>query len=364
MKKFFRNLTVNYLRFWAGWVLRERRPRIVGVTGSVGKTTTKEAVAAVLMHQQARPLLGLVGKSEGNLNTEFGLPIAVLLYQAAPDSPLGWLFLLVSVPFRALALATAANYPAILVLEYAADRPGDIRRLASLAHPEVAIVTAVGPAHLELFKSVEAIAKEKGQLVRAVAPTGMAVLARDNSFVAAMEDWTRARVVKVPGRGIVLAQHMAETVADYFGLPVAITQAALKDFHSLHGRLEMKQFNNWTLIDDTYNANPLSMELALDTLAENAAEKSRRVAFLGDMRELGAEAERYHAEVGAYARTRVDLLIAVGDNAQAYQADQWYPTSAAAAQAARQFLEAHDTVLVKGSRGVHMEKVVEALEHE
>lgn len=361
MKNVLRNLTVGYLGFWASWVVRERKPRIVGVTGSVGKTTTKEAVAAVLSHPKARAILGLVGKSEGNLNTEIGLPLAVLRYQAAPSSPWGWASLLVSVPLRAAALASVARYPAILVLEFAADRPGDIRRLASLAHPEVAIVTAVGPAHLELFTSVAAVANEKGQLVRAAAPDGLVVLARDNSHVAAMEDWTSATVVKVPGRGATLAQGIARRVGEYFGLPGEIADIALKDFHSLHGRLETKKIGSWTIIDDTYNANPLSMELALDTLAEHAAQ-GRRVAFLGDMRELGEEADRYHTEIGQYARQRVDLLIAVGEHARRYAADHWYPTSAAAAAEAASLLQAEDLVLIKGSRGIRMERIVEALE--
>lgn len=363
MRRYIRSLFVHYLRFWASSVLRERRPRIVGVTGSVGKTTTKEAIAAVLLQPAAQPLIGLVGKSEGNLNTEIGMPLAILRYDAAPHSTLGWLALGLSVPFRAIALMSLASYPAILVLEYAADRPGDIRRLAALAHPEVAVVTAVGPAHLELFKTVTAVAREKAQLVRAAAPTGLVILARENSHVAAMEDLTHAQVKKVPGRGIELAQGVAQAVGTYFGLPQRIVTEGFKDFHSLQGRLETKRISSWSVIDDTYNANPLSMELALDTLTETAPAESRRVAFLGDMRELGSQSEHYHRLIGEYARSRADLVIAVGDHARAYQGSHWYPTSSAAAHEAADFLRPGDHVLIKGSRGVHMEKIIDALEH-
>lgn len=339
----------------------ERRPRVIGITGSVGKTTTKEAIAAVLQSKSARDVVGLADKSTGNLNTEIGLPLAILGYDQVPSGFLGWLGLIVSVPIRTLVLLTIARYPAILILEYAADRPGDISRLVRIARPEVAVITAVGPAHLEQFRSVLAVAKEKQRLAEAVPPTGLVVLGRDNTFTAAMDRGVVAPVRKVPGRGRQLAEAIAQVVADYFHIPRSDTRAALKDFRAVTGRLEVKRRGKAIIIDDTYNANPLSMELALDTLVELAPTGSRKVAILGYMAELGESSERYHIEIGRLARSRVDLLIGVGKYAILYDADFWYPTSSTAAREVRSHLRPTDTILVKGSRSAAMEKVVAAL---
>lgn len=361
MIEILKQLMAAYLTFWARLVLAERRPRIVGITGSVGKTTTKEAIAAVLMHPHARPLLGFVGKADNNLNSELGLPMAILRFGESPKtSVLGWLGLALIAPVRALLLMTIQAYPAVLVLEYAADRPGDIKRLVRLAPPEVAVITAVGPAHLEKFGTVDQIAKEKGCLAAAASPAGLVVLARDNSHVAAMTNRAQARVVKVPGRGVALAQAVARAVGAYFGLDARTMDDALGDFHSLHGRLQIEQVGSITVIDDTYNASPLSMELAFDTLAE-VAHGGRTVAFLGEMKELGHDARRYHREVGHYAREKAQLVIGVGELAREYDANQWFATSREAAAVVHAIVRSGDLVLVKGSRSVAMERVVQAL---
>lgn len=361
MKESLMQLVANYLLFWAQLVLRGRRPRIVGITGSVGKTTTKEAVAAVLMHPRAKVFLGLVGKSVGNLNTEIGLPLAVLQIPAAPRDLVSWMVLLFMVPWRVVFLTYVFDYPAILVLEYAADRPGDIKQLVRVAPPEVAVVTAVGPAHLERFGTPAHIAKEKAALVRSVLPTGLVILARDNSLTSAMSRETQAPVTQVAGRGQALSLNIARAVADYFALPRELVQEALKDFTSLEGRLSVTHWVGGLLIDDTYNANPLSMELALDTLLEQAPSGTRRVAILGDMRELGEASEDYHQRIGRYARERADVVVAVGKYAALYDGDYWYPTSLEASLAIGTLVQTGDTILVKGSRGVTMERVVVAL---
>lgn len=362
MKNFIKQSVARYLAFWASWVIRERRPRIVGVTGSVGKTTTKEAIAAVLSAPAALPLVGLVGKSMGNLNTEIGLPLAVLGYEHQPISWWEWSTILLAVPFRAAALLLIRRYPSILVLEYAADRPGDIAQLVRLAPPEVAVVTAVGPAHLERFGSVARVAAEKRRLVEAVAPSGLVILGRDNHLASAMARQTHAPVKQVAGRGYPLAAAIAECVAEYFGLAPAVVRGGLKNFANVGGRLQMKQIGRWRIIDDTYNANPLSMELALDTLLATSSSHQRRVAILGDMRELGEESERYHLEVGRLARVQAELVIGVGPFAKLYDGQEWYPTARQAAQSVQAVLRPTDHILIKGSRGIHMEQIVRALE--
>ena len=361
MKDFFKKLVISYLFFWARIVLAERRPRVVGVTGSVGKTTTKEAIAAVLTHPKAFPKVGLVSKASGNLNTEFGLPLAILGYVKAPTGLLSWLGLLAIVPLRALGFVTVADYPNVLVLEYAADQPGDITRLVGLAIPTIACVTAIGPAHLERFETIGRVGEEKGQLVRAVSPRGLVILAKDNQKTAALKRLSRAKTVLVAGRGVELSKGIAQAVGSFFQLPKSVSSEALKHFVSLHGRLETIRVGTFTVFDDTYNANPLSMELALDTLAETTPKKRRRVAILGEMLELGTAGPDYHRKVGKIARAQADLVIGVGELARNFAGEHWFPTSTATADEILQFLKPHDFILVKGSRGVMMEKVVEAL---
>lgn len=359
MKQFMKQLAARYLFIWARLVIAERRPKIVAVTGSVGKTTTKEAIATVLQSPAAAKYLGLVGKSGESLNSELGLPLAVLGFSTSPKTSLvGWLAVFFLAPFKAWQLATIKAYPRILVLEYAADRPGDILRLVQLAPPLVACVTAVGPAHLERFGTVAGVSREKGRLVEAVPRHGYVVLARDNRQAALLVKRAKSRVRLVPGRGVALAKAIALAVADYFELPQNLAQQALLPFTNPAGRLEVKRLGTLRLIDDTYNANPLSMELALDTLGQ---ERGRRVAILGDMRELGDDSLTYHKDIGDYARLHSDLLIGVGELARSYQASIWYPTARAAARAVPGLLKPRDRVLVKGSRGVHMEHIIETV---
>jgi len=260
-----------------------------------------------------------------------------------------------------VALATFLIYPSTMILEYAADRPGDIRRLTRLARPDIAVVTAAGPAHLEKFGSVLRVAEEKRRLATAVSPDGLVVLARDNLHTAAMARGLHAEVRTAPGRGMKLAENIAMLIARHLQLPENPTRSALKKFTGLSGRLHVVSQGKGILIDDTYNANPLSMELAIDTLCEVAPAKARRVAILGYMAELGHETERYHIEIGTYARERVDLLIGVGKPSLLYNAAYWYPTSAAAATAVLEHLRPTDAVLVKGSRSASMERVVRAI---
>ena len=354
--------TARYLFFWAGLVLAERRPRIIGVTGSVGKTTSKEAIATVLIEGARRGRIDTVGKSENNLNSELGLPLAILRFHQSPgNSLIGWLVVFVAVPFRAIMLATILAYPSILVLEYAADRPGDIARLVKLARPLVACITAVGPAHLERFGSIDRVLEEKGNLARASMPDGLVVLPKDDRVAMRVKKWAPGRVVAVPGRGLDLAVAIAIQVGRYFGVSEKVAKKVLKGFHSLHGRLEHKKIGSIEVIDDTYNANPLSMELALDTLTERAKRGVRRVAILGDMRELGPESPAFHEVIGRQARQQADLVIGVGELARYYLGQAWYPTSQQASQEIVGFLRPKDLVLVKGSRGIHMERIVQAI---
>jgi len=318
---------------------------VVGITGSVGKTSTKDILAAMLGQR-----LRTVANRE-NLNTEIGLPMTVL------EAPAG----------------TQA-----LVLEMGMRGPGQIAELTAIAEPDVGLITAVAPVHLELMGSIEAIAAAKAELVAGLRPGGTAIVPAGETLLDAhlRDDVTTITfgpggdVAELPeGLEVPFASaHMrrnalaALAAARAVGVePDGLLDVALSSFRGQ--RIELA--GGIVVVNDCYNANPMSMRAALDDLAASAS--GRRVAVLGDMLELGPDEDRFHAEVGAHARdARVDLLVAVGPRA-AHFADGYgeviaLPDAAAAAEAVPKLLAPGDTVLLKASRGVGLEVVARALE--
>jgi UDP-N-acetylmuramoyl-tripeptide--D-alanyl-D-alanine ligase len=321
---------------------------VVGITGSVGKTSTKDILAAMLGQR-----LRTVANRE-NLNTEIGLPMTVL------EAPAG----------------TEA-----LVLEMGMRGPGQIAELTAIAEPDVGLITAVAPVHLELMGSIEAIAAAKAELVAGLRPGGTAIVPAGEPLLEAHRRDDVTTVTFGPGgdvdalpEGLELpfnSAHMrrnalaALAAARALGVePDGLLEVALS---SLRGqRTELP--GGIVVINDCYNANPMSMRAALDDLAATEVRPpARRVAVLGDMLELGPDEARFHADVGAHARAAgVDVLVAVGPRA-AHLADGYGELIAVAdAQAAAAIvpalLEPGDTVLLKGSRGVGLEVVARALE--
>src|SRR5688572_1152369 len=302
VSNFFVKVTPPYLSLWAGWVLRAHKPRVVGITGSVGKTTTKEMIAAALMQPGAGAIIGRVRKTFGNMNNNVGLPLTVLGYDRFPKAFLEWLKLLIAVPFRSLQLVRSSDYPDVLVLEYAAGPDGSVPTLAHLARPTVAVVTAIGPSHLERFVTVEGVAEEKSALAKAVPASGLVVLGADTPGSAGMARLSAAPVRLVSGRGREFSAGVARVIGRYFGIPDESTERALGAALRVARSLEMVRFGPLTLIDDSFNANPLSMKYGLDMLNHVAKASERRVAVLWDMAELGASTAKYHAEIAEYAR--------------------------------------------------------------
>ena len=326
---------------------------VVGITGSVGKTSTKDILAAMLSQR-----LRTVANRE-NLNTEIGLPMTVL------EAPAG----------------TEA-----LVLEMGMRGPGQIAELTAIAEPNVGLITAVAPVHLELMGSIEAIAAAKAELVAGLRPGGTAIVPAGEPLLDAhrRDDLTTVTfgpggdveelpegldvVVTGAGAGGRISAHMrrnalaALAAARAVGVePDGLLDVALS---SLRGqRIDLP--GDIVVINDCYNANPMSMRAALDDLAASAS--GRRVAVLGDMLELGPDEARFHAEIGAHAReTGVDVLVAVGPRA-AHFADGYgeviaLPDAQAAAATVPDLLAPGDTVLLKGSRGVGLEVVARALD--
>jgi UDP-N-acetylmuramoyl-tripeptide--D-alanyl-D-alanine ligase len=318
---------------------------VVGITGSVGKTSTKDILAAMLAQR-----LRTVANRE-NLNTEIGLPMTVLEAPAGAEA---------------------------LVLEMGMRGPGQIGELTAIAEPDVGLITAVAPVHLELMGSVEAIAAAKAELVAGLRAGGTAIVPAGEPLLDAHRRDDVTTVTFGPGGdvdalpdGLELpfnSAHMrrnalaALAAARALGVePDGVLDVALSSFRGQ--RIELP--GDIVVVNDCYNANPMSMRAALDDLAASAS--GRRVAVLGDMLELGPDEDRFHAEIGSHAREAgIDVLVAVGPRA-AHLADGYgeviaLPDAAAAAATVPGLLAPGDTVLLKASRGVGLEVVARALE--
>ncbi|MBW2577169.1 MAG: UDP-N-acetylmuramoyl-tripeptide--D-alanyl-D-alanine ligase [Deltaproteobacteria bacterium] len=354
---------------------------VVAITGSNGKTTTKEMCAAILS------VSAPCHRTPGNLNNQYGLPLTLLGRSEADRS---------------------------LVVELGMNHRGEIAQLVEIAKPTVGVITNVGTAHIEFLGSREEIAREKGDLVEQLPAEGTAVLNADDPLVLAQRDRTSARVIsfgtaidadvrggdiewiddrgyrfelETPvGRGTVEVQGLGPTTvinalaaaaaALAAGASITDITKGLANYQGIKGRLERRELaGGITLVDDTYNANPQSMEASLRLLAELKG-THRAVAILGDMGELGITAEPAHQGLGQLAATLgIDLLIALGARAQTVTAaavesgmDPAHAVVASdhgdASERACDFLREHDAVLVKGSRSMRMERVVEAIASE
>jgi UDP-N-acetylmuramoyl-tripeptide--D-alanyl-D-alanine ligase len=341
---------------------RELGAQVIGVTGSTGKTSTKDLLRAVLRPQRR------VVASRANFNTEIGLPLELLAAPAGTE---------------------------VVVLEMGMRGAGQIAELAAIAEPDVAVIVSIGPVHVELLGGVPQIAAAKAELIAALKPGGTAVIPAGEPL---LEPHLRGDVDTVTfgdgGDVRLLSEDGEQLTLDARGqrlrLEVDFAQAHLRRnllaavaaaqavgatpegriaLELSPGRGQLVELpHGVTLIDDSYNANPMSMQAALDHLAAIAGAGRRRVAVLGDMLELGPAERDYHAQLGRQARDAgVELLIAVGPlaavAADAFAADAHrVPDAPAAAERLRELLASGDVVLVKGSRGVGLETVCHALQ--
>ena len=366
--------TLSALLQLAGYWRQKLNLKVIGVTGSVGKTTTKEVIAG-LLEQRYRVL-----KSEGNLNTEIGMPLTLL--KATPRHE-------------------------VLVLEMGMYDLGEIRTLAGLSRPDVGVVTNVGPTHLERLGSIERIADAKAELVEELPDGGLAILNFDDERVRAMSSRTRARVAyygldseadfwadNVQGRGLqgiefdlhreraqihvrmpllglhsVHAALAASAVGSGLGMSLDEVAAGLHEVSPALRLIVAAGVNGSTIIDDSYNASPASTLAALNLLADL---EGRKVAVLGDMLELGSYQDEGHRLVGRRAADVSAILVAVGQLGQIIGQEAlasgkssntvfFANSSEEAVQILNDLLQPVDCVLVKGSRGMRMEDIVEGI---
>jgi UDP-N-acetylmuramoyl-tripeptide--D-alanyl-D-alanine ligase len=328
-----------------GEVRQRSNARVVGITGSMGKTSTKDILAALCM-PSARTIA-----AEASYNNEIGVP---------------------------LTLARLEYDTEVCILELAMRGFGQIAALCQIARPEIGVITNVGPVHLELVDSLEGVRRAKGELIDALPPGGTAIVPRD--FPVEREDIDVVRLGQPEARVVdgrtelggvsfnFTARHQAQNAAaalaalDALGLPRP--SAVDVDFARWRGE-EDELPGGGLLINDAYNANPVSMRAALAYLAERAGER-RRVAILGDMAELGRTAPEYHREIGeAAAELGIDELLAVGELARGYLdggvPGRWVPNVHEAVRELSEVVRPGDAVLVKASRAVGLEAVAAAL---
>jgi len=396
------------LKFMARLVLARYKPEVIGITGSVGKTSTKEAVYAVLKGKFN------VRRSLKNYNNELGVPLTILGVDSPGRSIGGWLR--VWGHFIKLLIIKDKNYPTVLVLEMGIDRPGDMKYLISIVIPKIGLVTGVGSSHLEFFNKPENIQKEKRVLAESLDKESLAVLNYDNELTREMAGSVICQVLtygldegadikpqeinfnfrsgdanllgvsfKLNYRGAIVpvflphvigyppiyASLAASAVALHYSINLVEIAQALSDFRLPAGRLNLLPGrNNTKIIDDTYNSSPDSCLAALAILSEVKAVRGRKVAVLGDMLELGNASDIGHAEVGKKAAASVDLLVAVGEKGKLIgEAAQtaglkeiiYLPDSLKAAESILDIISSDDLILVKGSQGARMERVVKVL---
>lgn len=408
--RFIRSIVIHILTLEARLVLARYKPRIIAVTGSVGKTSTKDAIFAAISGELH------VRKSEKSFNSEIGVPLTILGCENGWKNPLIWMR---NIVYGLWLVVRRAPFPQWLVIEVGADRPGDIRRVARWLRPDIAVLTGISdvPVHVEYFDSPEALAREKRALAEYLRPGGKLILNGDDVHVRAAEaifrgasltyglnadNDFRARDAEVTYEGAapdgmrfrferagasvpvslhgalgmprVYAALAALAAAEVVGVDLVYATRGLTAWQPAPGRLRiLPGIKGSFIIDDTYNSSPVAALAALDTL-QSLRTGGRKIALLGDMLELGKFSAEAHRTVGKRAAEVADRLLTVGFRARAiaeaaldermkekdirqYELGE----SARAGKELETELKAGDVVLVKGSQGMRMERAVKEI---
>jgi len=404
-----RKLLHFILKILSKKIIKKYRPFVIGITGSVGKTSTKEAVFSVI-RKQAR-----VRKNEKNYNNEIGVPLTIIGATAGGKSIIKWF----KVFFKALGLIfkEAKDYPEILVLEMGADKIGDIEYLLKFIPCDIGILTAVGPAHLELFDSVENIFAEKSKIITKLTNAHIAILNGDDAQIKDLKNQTKAKSysygfaegnefratdpkVSYKNGSVGMSfklEYDGKTIpvflSNILGKPqISACLAAivagkalnanlldiiedLRTYQQPKGRTNLIEgIKHSQLIDDSYNSSPVSSFAALEILAEiQIPEGAKRIAVFGDMLELGSYTEQGHQEVGEKAaQAGVDMLVAVKGKTRdilrgaiaaglAEEKTFYFDNNHDAGIFVQNKISQGDLILIKGSQGSRMEQITKEL---
>lgn len=397
MRRIILKIIIWKLKIISQLFLFRYKPKIIGVTGTVGKSSTKEAIYTVLKSKFS------VRRSLGSYNNEIGAPLTILGSESAGANIWGWIIIFL----RALKkLIYDSNYPKVLVLELGVDKPNDLEYLLSFIKPKIAVITSIGPAHLEKMGSEEEIYQEKAKLAKHLPKNGTAILNYDDQRLRRLGleiggkviffgldsqanmsadqikyirhamtfglNWAGSVVptfVSSLGLGQIYAALAASAAATVLGMDLVSITQELKKIRGLKGRLKLLAGkHNTYLLDDTYNSNPISASLSLKTAREIKKDlgAKRLVAVLGEMLELGDVSRRSHLNLGREAGKMADLVLAVGKEAKniisgARQSKateaRWFSSSKVLAKKILTIIKPYDLILIKGSQGVRMEKV-------
>lgn len=411
-----KKIIIKLLAFFSRLIIKKYQPKIVGITGSVGKTSTKEYIYHVLSSKFR------VRASIKNYNNEFGLPLTIIGVESPGKNIFGW----IKVFFLAkkLLIFRDKNFPEILVLEMGIDRPNDMDYLLSIVRPDVGVLTNISHSHIEYFGSVDKIKKEKSKLVKNIKKDGLAVLNADNKYLTDLPNEIKNRVVfygvnnqadvlakdinfilpnnllqsnfygvhfKLEYQGSVIPVVLNEVisypsiysslasiaVANFFGLSLMEIINNLTQIPKLPGRMSvLAGIKNSIIIDDTYNSSPESSLSALEAVKKIKLNNGRKIAIFGDMLELGNYSEEGHQIVGRkLAEINIDILFLIGERARDigrgaigsnFKEENIF--SFARKEEAINFIKDKinegDLILVKGSQGAYMEKIVKEIMNE
>ena len=408
MKQLFKYIIVSLLSAEARILLARKKPKIIAITGSVGKTSTKDAIFAVIKHEtHAR-------KSEKSFNSDIGVALSVLGLPNGWQNPFAWIHIIAEGLIVAL---FAREYPEWLVLEVGVDRPGDMARITAWIKPDIVVLTRLPdmPVHVEYFSSPEEVTKEKLELVSALKEDGVLVYNNDDERVRqvaeglrqktvgfsrySLSDFTASadKVIYENGRaagvectlthggeavlvfvhGSLGVQHAynyaaAAAVGSLLDVPITRAAAALKGHTPPAGRMRLIDgLKDTLIIDDTYNSSPVALERSLQSLKEVKG-ATRKIAVLGDMLELGQFSVLAHLAAGEQASQATNILMTVGvrargiakgalnagmDESRIFQ----YDDAARIGKELELMLQTGDVVLIKGSQSTRLERVVEEI---
>jgi UDP-N-acetylmuramoyl-tripeptide--D-alanyl-D-alanine ligase len=413
MKTVFKKTLAYILKTESRLVLFRYKPKVIAITGSVGKTSTKDAVYAVLSE------ISYVRKSEKSFNSEIGLPLTVLGVPNGWNNPLTWTWNIL----RGLWLIVGPNnYPEWLILEVGVGKPNDMRDTASWLKTDAVIMTAIGdtPVHIEFFLSRKHLIEEKMELIKTLKPDGLLVLNADDESILEMKEKTKCRVITygfsegsdiigsgdnisydekgipegvvfrvdeggkslpvviegVFGRNHIYASLAALALSSGLKFNMLSAVDSLKNYDVPPGRMRLlRGEENSLIIDDTYNSSPFACESALKTLG-NVQGAGRKIAILGDMLELGKHTIEAHKNIGKIAKENLngkeDVLMVVGPRARSIKEGAIeagmnkelifeFLNSRETGNFVKTFIKKDDIVLVKGSQGMRMERVVEEI---
>ena len=411
MKTLLKQIIIWILTLEARIVLFRYKPKILVVTGTVGKTSTKDAIFAVFS------TFSYSRKSEKSFNSEIGVPLAILDLPTAWNNPLGWIK---NILLGLSMIILPNHYPKWLVLEIGTDRPHDVRHIARWLKPDIVVATQFSsvPVHVEFFDSPEEVILEEQSIALSLKKDGVLIINNDDEYSQELRKkvdrkslsfgLTEKALVKASrlevlysedkkplgirfradyeGASIPVVVHGVLGVQHVYPILAAITAGVSKgvnvvkmnevfnEYTPPRGRMSILEGKQDTiLIDDTYNSSPIAAEKALEALASlERRNQGRKIAVLGDMRELGKYSAREHKHLGEIAGKSADVVVAVGEHSEHISTGAFltdikkenvyeFDTSLQAADFLSGYIKKNDTILLKGSQSTRMEKAVEVL---